>query len=407
MDKKNDLREKIQKEGLMASQKSSFTVLAWATGVGKTKVAVELMKWLTLQGKNKFLIFVSELFHKENWASEMKKWGFEGNVTIECYNSMSKHTEKSYDLIILDEMHHSGSDLRMDLLEQIYLKSKPKILGLSATVQPELIDDIYSIVHEKVVNTITLDYAINQGLVPKPNIHVIKLNLKDLDKIECFCEFKRGNYRNCEKKIVSLHQYWDYVKGKVADYYLEVRCTPQEKYNNICSRYDYLKNQAMGNSRYKMPWLACASERKRFLADMKTQLVKKFLMENGIFSKRFLCFAGSVAQIKELGGDSAIHSKLTKKIQQQLLDDFNNKVINHLFAVGMLKEGMNLPDLQVGLIIQLDGNERDFVQKMGRLLRADKPDIYIFYFQDTRDEVYLSRAMEGLDEELITYDIYN
>lgn len=130
-------------------------------------------------------------------------------------------------------------------------------------------------------------------------------------------------------------------------------------------------------------------------------------MENDIFSKRFLCFAGSVAQIKELGGDSAIHSKLTKKIQQQLLDDFNNKVINHLFAVGMLKEGMNLPDLQVGLIIQLDGNERDFVQKMGRLLRADKPDIYIFYFQDTRDEVYLSRAMEGLDEELITYDIYN
>ena len=183
MDKNNDLREKIQKEGLMASQKSSFTVLAWATGVGKTKVAVELMKWLTLQGKNRFLIFVSELFHKENWASEMKKWGFEGNVTIECYNSMLKHTEKSYDLIILDEMHHSGSDLRMDLLEQIYLKSKPKILGLSATVQPELINDIYSIVHEKVVNTVTLDYAINQGLVPKPKIHVIKLNLKDLDKI--------------------------------------------------------------------------------------------------------------------------------------------------------------------------------------------------------------------------------
>ena len=407
MGKNNGLREKIQKEGLIASQKSSFTVLAWATGVGKTKVAVELMKWLTLRGKNKFLILVSELLHKENWASEMKKWGFEGNIIIDCYNSMSKHTEDFYDLVVLDEMHHAGSDLRMDLLEQIYLKSKPKILGLSATIQSELIDSIFSFTNEKVVNTITLDYAISQGLVPKPNIHVIQLNLKDLDKIECFCEFKRGNYRNCEEKYVSLQQYWEYIKRKEKDFNLKVKCTPQEKYKNICSNYEYFKEKAMQDSSYKTRWLLYATERKRFLANMKTSLVKRFIKEHHLLDSRFLCFAGSIAQIKELGGNSAIHSNLTKKTQQKLFDDFNNKVINQLYAVGMLKEGMNLPDLDVGLIVQLDGNERDFVQKMGRLLRGKKPDIYIFYFQETRDEAYLSRALEGLDEELVTYDIYN
>ena len=407
MQKNEELRNKIQENGVYTILKLPFVVLAWATGVGKTKVAVDVMKYLTLQGKNKFLILVSEIFHKNTWNNEFKKWGFEGNVTIECYNSMFKHTSDSYDLIILDEMHHTGSDLRLDLLEQIYLKSKPKLLGLSATVPSELINNISAFVGSKEVLSITLEAAIKQELVPKPNIHIIELNLKNINNIECFCTFKRGNYRKCEEKYVSLQQYWDYIKRKEKNFNLKVRCTPQEKYNNICSNYEYFKEKTMEDPSYKIKWLLYATERKRFLANMKTSLVKKFIEEHHLLNNRFLCFAGSIAQIKELGGKVAIHSKLTKSVQSKLLNDFTNKIVNQLFAVGMLKEGMNLPDLDTGIIVQLDGNERDFVQKMGRLLRADKPDIYIFYFQDTRDEVYLSRALAGLDEELVTYEIYS
>lgn len=61
----------------------------------------------------------------------------------------------------------------------------------------------------------------------------------------------------------------------------------------------------------------------------------------------------------------------------------------------------NLPDIEKGMIIQLDGNERGFCQKLGRVLRSEEPEIYILYFRQTRDEEYLKKALEGIDKDYI------
>ena len=72
----------------------------------------------------------------------------------------------------------------------------------------------------------------------------------------------------------------------------------------------------------------------------------------------------------------------------------------------MLQEGMNLTDIQVGVIIQLDGEERAFIQKFGRTLRAESPEQYIIYYKGTRDEEYLKKALESIDEKyIVTYEI--
>ena len=67
----------------------------------------------------------------------------------------------------------------------------------------------------------------------------------------------------------------------------------------------------------------------------------------------------------------------------------------------MLQEGQNLNDIEVGIIIQLDGQERSFIQKFGRSLRAEDPTQYIFYYKNTRDTEYLQNALEGIDESYI------
>ena len=73
----------------------------------------------------------------------------------------------------------------------------------------------------------------------------------------------------------------------------------------------------------------------------------------------------------------------------------------------MLQEGQkNLTDIQVGIIVQLDGTERPFIQKFGRSLRAEDPHQYIFYYKNTRDEEYLENILYGIDETFIdTVDI--
>lgn len=68
----------------------------------------------------------------------------------------------------------------------------------------------------------------------------------------------------------------------------------------------------------------------------------------------------------------------------------------------------NLESIEIGIIIQLDGTERPFIQKLGRVLRAKDPVQYIFYFKNTRDEEYLDKVLEGISINMIEdYEIFN
>ena len=68
----------------------------------------------------------------------------------------------------------------------------------------------------------------------------------------------------------------------------------------------------------------------------------------------------------------------------------------------MLQEGQNLEGIQAGVIVQLDNAERAFIQKFGRTIRADSPQQFIFYYENTRDIDYLENVFEGIDEAYIS-----
>ena len=133
------------------------------------------------------------------------------------------------------------------------------------------------------------------------------------------------------------------------------------------------------------------------MGELKTPIVKKFLKV--VTNNRYICFCGSIEQADILGKNNSIHSK--KDNSAEIIDKFNNKEINNLFAVGMLQEGQNLNDNEVGIIVQLDGQERSFIQKFGRSLRAEDPTQYIFYYKNTRDTEYLQNVLEGINESYI------
>ena len=67
----------------------------------------------------------------------------------------------------------------------------------------------------------------------------------------------------------------------------------------------------------------------------------------------------------------------------------------------MLQEGQKLNNIQAGVIVQLDGDERGFIQKFGRSLRAEDPMQYIIYYKDTRDEEYIKKDLENINKDYI------
>ena len=99
----------------------------------------------------------------------------------------------------------------------------------------------------------------------------------------------------------------------------------------------------------------------------------------------------------------SIHSKLGKKARELLISNFNEGISNKLFATGMLKEGMNLNNIEVGVIIQLDNNLRSFSQQLGRSLRAILPKQYILYVKDTQDANYVTTALENFNMDYVKF----
>lgn len=390
-------RFEIQQEAVQLMIKHHRVTLQWCTGLGKSKAAIDVIK--VMKPANVLLV-VAEIAHRENWRAEFEKWelSLSNGITIETYASLKNHRGESYDLLILDEGHHAGSELRIDILNDISAKN---VLVLSATLPNDVIFQLQEIYGGFMNYRITLQTAISWGILPEPKIYLIPMELDNTHLSQSVVEeWGRSTKRYTVK--CSLAERWTYLKNKTKypDLRLEIQCTELQKYIYLTDKAEFWKKQFFRtrNEGVKNKWLQLGSERKRYLGGLKTEKASQLI--SVIKSKRFICFCSSIEQAELLGGENSIHSK--KKGALNTIDDFNSKEIDNLFAIGMIQEGQNLVDIEVGVIIQLDGQERAFVQKSGRAMRAEEPVLFILYYKNTRDEEYLNKALENINPEYVT-----
>jgi superfamily II DNA or RNA helicase len=146
-------------------------------------------------------------------------------------------------------------------------------------------------------------------------------------------------------------------------------------------------------------------ERRRLIAnsiskkDTVKRLIARFAPGN-----RTLVFGGGIAQIEELLPGASYHSK-SGKAGHQALADFQAKLRDILGCVDGLNEGMNLVELDVGIIAQISSVSRELVQRIGRFrIRPNHvPVIFIVICVGTQDEEWLKTALNGLGDIEIKY----
>ena len=137
----------------------------------------------------------------------------------------------------------------------------------------------------------------------------------------------------------------------------------------------YNKNPNQFN---KFRWLSLSSQRKTFLGEIKTEAVK--ILTNQLKDKKYLCYCTSIKQTSLIGNnDNIIHSNKPEKENDTIIDNFNKGKINNLIAVSKLTEGQNLTGLTTVILTSLDAKDRTFIQRVGRTLRSDTPEIYVLY----------------------------
>ena len=339
------------------------------------------------------LFVVAERAHIKNWQEEFSKWNLSNKVHTEiiCYASLHKMKNTRYDIIVFDEAHHCFTEKRKDIIKYLY---GDYIYLLSATLSAQKVYEIEQIYGKFEISHVSLKKAISQDILPDPKVYVIGMELDDTTYDQTI---KIGSSSN--PPVVKWENRMPYIYKKKP---CIISCTQKQKYSYLTSNMEYWKEryQNTHNEFMHNKWVNLGSQRKRFLGELKTDYIRQLI---NLFPrrKRFVCFCASVAQANQLDERNTISSKRSSALNQLIIDAFNKKQLHRLYAVGMITEGMNLTDIQAGIIVQLDGKERLFIQKIGRVARAKRPIVYIFYYKDTQDEVYLKNALENIDEKFI------
>jgi superfamily II DNA or RNA helicase len=380
---KEEFRDSLL-QSLCASTKH-YHVLEYATGMGKTKMALLKTRqlWSPL---SKILIVVPRLILIDNWKKEIEKWDLHfllTNISFVTYVSLYKKAGH-YDIVIFDECQHLSERCR-EALNSFTINNA---LFLSATIRKEVKEYIKTKFGNS-LNWIKVGTAkaISNKILPTPRIILLPLNLNTSIKN---CIYKKGKQRGAPIKI-DYNQRWAYkdYKGPI-----EIRCTEAQYYEQLSSIIEWYKRKSHTTIMRNL-WLHKAGERIKWLAERKLPITREIIKK--IKNKRALVFCATIAQSESLNIPC-----VNSKVGTENLEKFNNKKTSKISCVDMLNEGINLTSCQIGVFDVLNASSIMQIQKMGRILRHPHPIIIIPYFRNTRDNEILNNMLKNYDESLIT-----
>lgn len=386
--KPNEIKNKIQLKAVDLSSRHSNLCLEWSTGVGKTRAAALIVQKIIKENPEaKGFLVCKESTHLKNWIVDIKKFSLDSildNMSNFLYASLHKHNKSIVDFIILDECH-ALTWKRVIQLRKIIQSNKTKVILLSATIPDEKKYLIERLLGTQVFYAkITLKKAFELKLLPEPKIIVHKVELEDNPGDLYDIEIKKG--RTIKVTQVKFYK----LITKRMEYYLNL------------SEDTELKQDLRRNCKNK--YLNLGTQRKKFLSIVKTKKAKELVERFRASKSRFICFSGTIDQSLELGALSAINSKNKKGINQELIDCFNREDCVELFVVKMLREGVNLSNIEKGIIIQLDSTVGSFYQMLGRCLRHEFPEMHIIVVKNTKDEQYFANSIKDFDKKYIRYE---
>lgn len=373
-------REEIHDLALSKVDKAKYLILELITGMGKTKVAIDLINHIcdrvfrNYENPTTILILVAKTVHKQTWKNEIEKWGGikSDYITIECYESLKNYENSCFDVVVADEMQHL-SEARIDVLETIHINES--FIGLSATIKRDM-RDYFIRSHKAEVIKCGLKEAVEDEVLPEPTVYLLPLTLDN-----------------------SIYKY------RTKRFSKEVTTTQKGYYDNVSSLIEWYKNKYFNsrNERIKNLWLSTAGKRLKWCAEQKEALVLHLL--DKFRNYKTLTFCSSIEQSERLGKYN-ITSK--NKASVKNLEMFNLNKIKHITACNILNEGVNLTNCRIGIFCNLNSSEIVVKQRVGRILRHKSPIIIIPYFKDTREEELVQKMIEEYSEDsIISVDSIN
>jgi superfamily II DNA or RNA helicase len=357
-----------QLEALKAALKAKRGIIALPTGTGKTLVGSTLAVNAMLRGRRVAVLVPTKVL-AEQWARHFKKWwGLKAvgvvhserrevrEITVWVYNSFVKTVATAgrplAEVIIVDEAHHAGA---RGLLAALRAHEGAKIIGLTAT--PARWDNEGELLaFMPVVFSMGPGAALARRALVELEVRPVPVSLAPREAAE---------YAELDHELRRIMA----VLG-------EGGLSPEEA--------RALKDRA-----------AKIIQRRKLIAarsENKLRVAVDLLRRLALAHRRVLVFteASDVAErLAAQAGGAAILASTPRAKRERILEAWGRE-FSVLTTCKVLEEGFDVPECDVGVILATGANDRQLIQRAGRLLRPapgkERAVVYFVYARGTHEE---------------------
>lgn len=353
-----ELREWQARAKKFYFENDNTAIFEVSTGAGKTFIAIDIIQELLYTKPDlKVLIVVPKnVILETGWYKELTDYGIPiqkigvyygaikevAQFTLTNIQSIKNLPMEVFDMILLDECHNVATDNLMQIIDHPF-KYK---LGLTATLKR--LDNRH--VHLlKYFNYNVFEYkpqqAIEDGVLNPFIFYNISVGLDEQTK---------DKYNELSFELNSIyHQYGSYerimrtalpIKNKL----LSVMNQRKQLINNYPLKFDVVFD---------------------IIKKHKDNKIIVFNQFNQQTSKLYWYLLETDIECR------IVHSGISRDKREQAIIDFRNNKYNILLASKVLDEGVNLPKLDMAIIMAGDSTEKQTVQRVGRVLRKKKDKI--------------------------------
>ncbi len=353
-----DYQQKALDNWVRAGMRGSVVM---PTGSGKTVVGIKAIEKTNASS----LVIVPTLDLMDQWTAVIAKHFHQftriGNlgggtddiqpITVSTYDSAYLRAPllgNKFSLIIFDEVHHLAAPGYRTIAEQM---AAPYRLGLTATIEredelhrdlPRLVGDV---VYQANLDALAKKKHLASYEIERRKVELLPEELKEYHE-------NMSTYRQCLNKI---------GKRMGGEYNLSLEKLIMISGKNPIAREALLaRNRATNtalNSKAKI------EELKEILAENQGKKTIIFTQHNSL-----------VYQISDKFLIPFITYKTNKNERQDVLKGFKEGRYMAIVTSKVLDEGVDVPDAELGVIVSGTGSGREFIQRLGRLLRP-KPKI--------------------------------
>lgn len=350
-------------------------VIVLPTGAGKTMLALAAIAELRCPT----LVVVPTLELVDQWSREVRRMlrvdaaEFTGEskevgcVTVATYSSAYLNAEQlgnRFRLLVFDEAHHLPSEAYRQIAE---LSAAPWRMGLTAT--PERPDGLHQLLPELVGPIVYRASPSELSGRYLADFEVVRVHVE-------MPESERKAYEELVKK-------YERILSR-----LGVRVRTREDFERLVM----LSSKSL---EAREALLSLLEARKlAFNAGAKLEKLAEILEKHR--GDKIIVFTDSNELVRRISLRFLIPEithKTGKEERRAVLEMFRKGEVKAIVTSHVLEEGVDVPDASVAVVISGTGSPREFIQRLGRLLRPKEGKKAVLYELVTRGtrEVYVSR----------------